>query len=124
MTIRSYHPNDLAELERIHSANFASEFYQPDFMKYVCAFVIEDEKGIITFGGIRDIAECITVTDKTRDPRDRAKALYQVLDAATFICRSHGYDQIYAWSQNPMWYKRLRRNGFRPPQGQSLILDL
>jgi hypothetical protein len=122
--IRAFTPADIPELERIHWKHFRDEFHQPDFMKYVCAFVVEDEQGILTFGGVRDIAECITVTNKDRDPKDRIKALYQILDASTFVCRSHGYDQMYVWSQNPKWYRRLRRNGFRPPQGQSLILDL
>lgn len=122
--IRAYHPNDLEELKRIHSKHFASEFYMPDFMKYLCAFTVEDEQGIITFGGIRDIAECVTVTNKDRNPSDRAKALYQILDASVFVTQRFGYDQIYAFSQNPKWAKRLIKNGFRPPQGQALILDL
>lgn len=122
--IRAFSPSDLEELKRIHLLHFRDEFNLPDFMRYVCAFVVEDEKGIVTFGGIRDIAECVTVTDKDRDPRDRIRALYQVLDASTFVCRKMGYDQIYAWSQNPMWARRLIKNGFRPPVGQSLILDL
>lgn len=109
---------------RIHAENFADEFPLPDFLDYVCAFVVEDEKGILTFGGIRDIAECVTVTDKTRDPRERLKALYQVLDASVYIAQKMKYDQLYVWSQNPKWARRLRRNGFRPPDGQSLILDL
>ena len=82
--IRSFDPSDLDELKRIHSLHFKDEFYLPDFMDYICAFVVEDEQGIITFGGIRDIAECVTVTNKDRDPKDRIRALYQILDASTF----------------------------------------
>lgn len=122
--IRAFSPSDIEELKRIHYLNFADEFHLPDFMDYVCAFVVEDAHGIITFGGIRDIAECVTVTDKSRNPKDRIRALYQILDASVFVCRKMGYDQIYAWSQNPQWARRLQRNGFRPPAGQSLILDL
>lgn len=124
MMIRALNFSDLAEVERIHSLHFANEFNLPEFMKYVCAFVIEDEKGIIVAGGIRDIAECVAVTDLSRDPRDRIRALYQLLDASTFVCTRSGYDQMYVWSQNPRYTKRLMRNKFRLPQGQSLILDL
>jgi hypothetical protein len=124
MIIRSFEPSDLDELIRIHSAYFKDEFPLPDFLDYVCAYVVEDDKGILTFGGIRDIAECVTVTDKSRHPKDRIKALYQVLDASQFVAARYGYDQLYVWSQNPQWANRLRRNGFRPPDGQSLILDL
>lgn len=124
MNIRSYESSDLDELKRIHSLHFGNEFPLPDFLDYLCVFVVEDDKGIITFGGIRDIAECVTVTDKDRSTKDKVRALYQILDASSFTAHNLGYDQIYAWSQNPKWAKRLRRTGFRSPDGQSLILDL
>lgn len=122
--IRSLLPTDLPELEELHATHFKNEFTLPDFMHYVCAFVVEDEQGIVTAGGIRDIAECVLVTDLSRDPRIRLAALYQMLDASKFVCRKSGYDQIYVWSQNSKYTRRLKRNGFRSPQGESLILDL
>jgi citrate lyase synthetase len=122
--IRAFIPSDLDELKRIHELHFKDEFRLPEFMDYVCAFVVEDEKGIITMGGVRDIAECVAVTNMDRDPRTRLTALYQLLDASTFVCKRSDYDQLYVWSQNPRYTRRLIRNGFRFPQGQSLILDL
>jgi citrate lyase synthetase len=122
--IRALTHSDLTQLERLHSLHFKNEFDLPDFMTYVCAFVVEDQEGIITAGGIRDIAECVLVTDLNRDPRVRISALYKMLDATRFVCQKSGYDQMYVWSQNPRYTRRLRRNGFRPPQGESLILDL
>lgn len=122
--IRALNPSDLDEIKRLHSLHFAKEFHLPEFMQYVCVFVVEDEQGIVTAGGIRDIAECIAVTNMERSPQDRIKALYQLLDASTFVCRQLEYDQMYVWSQNPKYSRRLMRNGFRLPQGQSLILDL
>lgn len=122
--IRALHPDDLKEIERLHTLHFKDEFTLPDFMKYVCAFVVEDDTGIITAGGIRDIAECVLVTNMSRDPMVRADALYQMLYATTFVCKKSDYDQMYVWSQRPKYTKRLLKNGFRLPQGQSLILDL
>ena len=122
--IRTLLPTDLEELERIHSLYFKDEFDLPDFKSYICAFVVENEHGIITAGGIRDIAECAIVTDLSRDPKVRISALYQMLEASSFVCRKSGYDQMYVWSQNSKYTRRLMRNGFRLPQGQSLILDL
>jgi len=124
--IRALNHSDLAELERLHSIHFANEFTLPDFMSYICAFVVTDDndRGIVTAGGIRDIAECVLVTDLSRDPRVRIRALYQMLDATTFVCKKSGYDQMYVWSQNPRYTRRLKRNRFRSPQGESLILDL
>lgn len=122
--IRTLTPADMADIAQLHELYFKTEFDMPDFMDFVCAFVVEDEKGIITAGGVRDIAECILVTDLSLDPRVRIKALYQMLDASTFVCKKSGYEQMYAWSQNYKYTKRLMKNGFRLPQGQSLILDL
>lgn len=122
--IRTFMPHDLEKVKEIHSRFFAQEFDFPNFLEFICAFVVEDEKGIITVGGIRDIAECVAVTDLSRSPQDRIRALYHLLDASTFVCKKSNYDQMYVWSQNPKYSKRLQRNGFRLPQGQSLILDL
>jgi hypothetical protein len=122
--IRSLRPDDIPELKQLYEAHFSHEFDFPDFMKYLCAFVIEDEQGIITAGGIRMIPECALITDLTRDPVTRIKALYKMLHASKFVCQKNGFDQMFAWSQNPKYTRRLTRNGFRFPQGQSLILDL
>lgn len=123
--IRALTPNDLNEMKFLHEKYFPNEAL-PDFMEYVCAFVVEDDTTheVITMGGIRDIAECVAVTDLSLDPRIRARALYQLLDASTFVCKRSGYDQMYVWSQNPKYTRRLQKNGFRLPVGQSLILDL
>jgi len=122
--IRALVPTDIPELKRLYELHFSHEFDFPEFMKYLCAFVVEDEQGIITAGGIRMIPECALITDLTRDPRVRIKALYQMLHASKFVCEKSGFDQMFVWSQNPRYTRRLIRNGFRLPQGQSLILDL
>lgn len=124
INIREFRPDDVEEVRRIHATHFANEFNFPDFMNYICAIVIEDEQGIITAGGIRDIAECVAVTNMYRSAHDRIKALYHLLGASKFVCKDVGYDQIYVWSQNFKYTRRLKRNGFKLPAGQSLILDL
>lgn len=123
--IRALTPNDLDEMKELHSKYFPNEAL-PDFMDYICAFVVEDDRTheMILSGGIRDIAECVAVTDLSLDPKIRIRALYQLLDASKFVCTRSGYDQMYVWSQNPKYTRRLKRNGFRSPLGESLILDL
>jgi hypothetical protein len=115
---------DLSEIEKLYEKYFKDEFNMPDLMSYICAFVIEDEQGIILAGGVRDIAECSAITDQSRPAVVRAAALHHLKDAATFVCREHGYDQMYAWSQNPKYSRRLIKNGFRFHAGQSLLIDL
>jgi len=117
-------PTDLERLKEIHEQHFKHEFNFPDFYKYVCAFVVEDDEGIITAGGIRTIAECVLVTDLSRKPLDRKQALLRMLDANSFVAGRTGFDQIYVWSRNVKYTNRLKRTGFRSSEGDSLILDL
>ncbi len=124
MSIRACTYDDLLEIRLLHEKYFENEFDMPDLMSYICAFVIEDEQGIVLAGGVRDIAECTAITDQSRPAVVRAAALHHLKDAATFVCRESGYDEMYAWSQNPKYSKRLMKNGFRPHRGQSLILSL
>ena len=122
--IRACRPEDLKEIKRIHDLYYEETHDLPDLMNFLCAFIIEDEQGIITAGGVRDIAECIAVTNKARHAVDRAKALYQLRDLSAVVCREFGYDRMHIWSQDPKYSKRLQKNNFRPSPGQSLILDL
>lgn len=124
MIIRTFTREDLIELERLHSLYFKDEFYLPDISKYLRAFVVEDEKGIITMGGIRPIIECALVTDMSRYTRVRQKALYYMLEANSVATRECGFDQMYVWSQNSNYTKRLKENGFKSPVGDTLIFDL
>lgn len=123
--IRCYEKSDLEKLKELHGKYFADQFHLPDMQKFMCAFVVEDEKGIITMGGVRAIVEAVIVTDQSRSALDRMKAIYHITDAAIFVTRSYGYDQIYAFSQREKWFKRMRKSlGFRRPQGECLLLDL
>ena len=42
--IRCIEPKDLDQIREIHSKHFGSEFDFPNFMDYICAFVVEDER--------------------------------------------------------------------------------
>lgn len=125
MNIRSLEPTDLDFLRRIHEKHFGQEFVLPDFLhKYYCAFTVEDADGILTIGGVRPIAEVVTVTNKDRAPKDRLDALYRILDVSMFVAQKHDFDQLHAFVQDKRWSNRLLRNGFRPTKGQSLVLDI
>ena len=121
--IRSITPADMDEVKRLHSLYFPDAPI-PDFLDMLCAYVVEDEKGIITIAGLEDICECVAVTDLSRSVLDRAYALKLVLNASKDISQRFGYDQIYTFSRSPKWAKRLKRTGFRPSYGEALVLDL
>ena len=122
--IRACRPEDLEEIKKIHERFYSETHELPNLMEMICAFVIEDEQGIVTAGGVRDIAEVIAVTNKDRHAVDRARALYQLRDMSAITCREFGYDRMHIWSQDSKYSKRLMKNNFRLAPGQSLILDL
>jgi hypothetical protein len=125
MIIRSYAPEDLEILKEIHKAHFKEEFNLPNFLKnYHCAYTVEDETGIITIGGVRPIAEAITVTNKDISVKTRREALLMVQEASKFIALRNGYNQLHCFIQNPFYYDQLQKHGFRPTRGRCLVTDI
>lgn len=125
MIIRNIDNRDIARLMDIHSRFFANEFPFPDFFQgFLTSFVVESPDGIITAGGVRPIAEMIMITDKDRNVHDKRLALIQALDAAEYVCKKMGFNEIHAFVQNPLWEGRLKRTGFQPTKGHSLVLQL
>jgi hypothetical protein len=125
MIIRSLEPTDVALLKKIHEKHWKDEFVLPNFLnQYHCVFTVEDVEGIITIGGVRPIAECVTVTNRDIKPETRLEALFKILDASIFVAQKHNYDQLHAFVQDKRWSNRLRKNRFYPTKGQSLVLDI
>jgi hypothetical protein len=125
MNIRSYCPSDIEELKSIHSKYFKDEFELPDFFHgFMCAFSVEDEKGLVTIGGIRPIIEVIAVTNKDRSVRVRREALYNLLQALSFVAKTQHHDQIHAFVQDKKWLGHLQKVGFNPTKGQALVLGV
>lgn len=125
MIIRSFEQEDYFTLKDLHEKHFREEFILPDFFnRYHCVFTVEDSGGIITLGGVRPIAECVTVTNKDIHPKIRLEALFKILDASMYVANSYGYDQLHAFVQDKRWSNRLQKHCFRPTKGQSLVLDI
>lgn len=125
MNVREFRPSDIKELEKIHSAFYKNEFDLPNFLRnYLCAVTIEDDKGIITVGGIRDIAEVVAVTDKGRSTRARYKALWELYHASTFVAGKTNHTQIHAFVQEEEWLKHLLDVGFKNCKGKPLYMEI
>lgn len=127
MNIRAFELYDEIRVRDIHEKYFKDEFSFPDFFnKFLLAFVVEDDdKNIISVGGVRTILESVIITDKSFTPQMRMAAFEDMLGASAFAGRKHGYDQLHAFIQDEKWSKRLQKSfNFRPTKGQSLILDI
>ena len=126
MNIRALQPEDIDKLRHIHMCYYKDEFEFPDFLNnFLCAFVVIDENNeqIISCGGVRLIAECVTLTDKNYPIKDRRTALYQVLDASSFIAGKADFNKIHAVTENRNWTRHLMKIGFHS-RGNILALNL
>lgn len=115
---------DFTELKKIHEKFYKDEFEFPDFARFLFSFVVTDNNGIISAGGIRLIPEAILITDKDRSVRIRKAALLSILTALAFITDKEGYDQIHAFIQDRSWEKHLKKMGFQDCKGHALYLNL
>ena len=105
---------DLYHLREIHERHYNAEFAFPDFDKFFTSFIVENEKGLILGGGIRNIQEIVVITDKDFPPKTRVNALLSVLD-------HYSYKQIHAFIQDPNWAEQLKEFGFRDTKGRAMI---
>lgn len=126
MNIRALRSSDLPILRQIHEEYYKHEFNLPNFSSgFNVAYVVEDDdRQIISAGGIRPIIESVILTDKRQSVRKRREALYDILAASTHFGRKDGYNQIHAFVQDPSWENHLKKNGFYDTKGLSLVLDI
>lgn len=125
MNIRTVRERDIDRLKEIHSKFFQEEFSFPNFLQgFLFNFIAEHEGEIVVAGGVRNIAEIVMITDKDQKILDKRLALYKALGVAEEICKRMGFDQIHAFVQNPLWEQRLKKTGFQPTKGHSLVLEI
>lgn len=125
MNIRSLEKVDFYKLEQIHKRYYKKEFDLPDFMeKYICAYTVHNGNDIpILSGGVRTIAEIVALTDKSRNAKEKYKALYKLLDACMFSCHKYGYEQFHAFVQDEEFLHTLLNRGFRKTKGVAVVID-
>lgn len=125
MKIRALEFTDLEVIKEIHEKHFKDDFEFPDFFsKFHGAFVVTDNDRIISVGGVRPIAESVVITNKNYSVRDRREALLMILDFSKFLCKEHGFTDLYAFIQDDEWLKHIIKAGFEPTKGVSTILKV
>lgn len=125
MNIRGLEKSDIDRVKELHERFYKTEFDFPDFFtNFLCAFVVENDGGIITAGGVRNIPELVLVTDKNKHSKERYKGLFQALDASTFVVNKTGHDGIHAFVTDDDWEHILRKVGFDNCIGKALYLGV
>lgn len=104
--------NDINEVSRLHD-KYYSEFRFPSFGQMLNAFVIEDEdNSIIMAGGVENVAETVLVTNKEKSRIKIGKALVEAQQCATFTCKAHGINDLYAFVKDEEYAQHLLQHGF------------
>jgi len=113
--IRSVEPSDFKEIHEIWEKFYKHSFLFPDFLNYICAFVVLDDHGkIITAGGVRPLAEALIITDKDALRGNRNRAFREMRAALEFVARTKGFNNLYAFiKDDPSWSTILQRVGFK-----------
>jgi|SRR5215472_7772932 len=111
MIFRKMQPSDVPLIRALHELYY-SEFNFPDFLNYLNAFVIEDDKGIILAGGIEAIANTLLVTNQARSRVTIGRALVEAQQIALFTASRFGIKEIVAFVNNDEYAKHLIQHGF------------
>ena len=113
--IRAIELGDFAGVHNIWKKYYESQFAFPDFLNYMCAFVVcDDQERIITAGGIKPIAEALLITDKSVGTMTRSRAFGEMRAALEFVARTKGFNNLYAFiKDDPSWSTILGKVGFK-----------
>jgi hypothetical protein len=113
--IRAIEQNDFAAIYKIWEKFYKEQFPFPDFLNYMCAFVVyDDNEQIITAGGIKPIAEALLITDKSVGTMTRSRAFGEMRAALEFVARTKGFNNLYAFIKDDVaWSTILRKVGFK-----------
>src|SRR6266436_2305278 len=114
MVIRSIERYDVIKLQEIWQKWYKQQLPFPDFFDHcLCAFVVVEDDQLIAGGGVKTIAEVITLTDKNFSARKRSSALAEILEASRFVAGKNGYHNLNAFVYDDKWREHLiKRVGF------------
>jgi hypothetical protein len=126
MTIRPMRETDINYLKQIHLKHYGEEFPFPNFAQnFPMTLIVENDHGkIVTGGGLKLHVESILITDKDKDSRERTRALLSALSCMSYTAAGAGHNQIHAFIQEPQWSAHLKKYGFTPAIGESLVLGV
>ncbi len=126
--IRAFRESDFDQIKSIHEKFYGNEFSLTDFAKnHIASFTVTDDNDIdkiVCAGAVRTIAEVVLITNKSYSLRARRYALYNVLEASSFLSQQNGYDELHAFVQDPTWENQLLKVGFKKTKGNSLVIGV
>lgn len=111
---RAIRREDIEEIRKLHEKFYPDLEFPNFFGNSLCSFVIEDEKGIVTAGGIEPIGEVILVTDQDKSRIKIGRALIEAQKIALYVGYKFGLSEVVAFVKNQDYARHLVRHGFYP----------
>lgn len=125
MNVRDLKPSDLQKVVEIHQKHYKEEFSIGDFLHNINhPIIIEEDDQIILAAGMRPIVESVAITNKDTSPRLRREALLLALRWMVIKAREAGQPALHCFIQGDSWVEQLKKYGFKPTKGESLIMKL
>lgn len=112
MKARAFTSDDYWKAKEMHN-KYYPEFEFPKLDEMLNAYVIEDDKGIIMFGGVEQVAEAVLVTNKDRSRITIGRALIEAQQISLFTCKSFRMRELYAFVNNDEYAEHLIKHGFQ-----------
>lgn len=112
INIRAMRYEDTPVLLELHE-KYYKEFNPPNFLRpSIGGFIIEDNKELIMGGTVRLVAECLLITDLSKNRIKIGRSLIEALKFSKYACRENNIDQLHAFVKNEQYAKHLIQHGF------------
>lgn len=122
--LRKFKTEDFRKLKEIHEKYYTNEFPFPNLDSFMSFLISTDHNGeLIAAGGVRSIAEIITITDKDKSPVIRGRCLMELLNHGRTVASSYGYDQLYSHVEGANWVRAHKIAGFKQFKAVPLVLN-
>ena len=123
MNFRNLTPRDINPIKEIHEKYYKDEFSLEDFFHNInYPIIIEEDNQIILAAGMRPIIESVAITNKDLSVRQRREALLLALRWMIVKTKESNEHGLHCFVQDEPWINILKKYGFRPTKGQSLVL--
>lgn len=124
MMLRGIEKSDLDWARAIHESGFKQEFPFPEFESFLACFVGENADGLVSLMGLKQNVELVSLSDLSRNVRERREAMIKLFDCCAFVARNNGYNQIQASAHDGKWLHALLKKKFSISSGTNLFYNL
>ncbi len=111
--LRACTPDDLPAVRALRDAHSSDGHIEPGGVFQPTGLVVEDGGRIVAYGTARRTAEGFLFIDhEWRTPRERWRAIQELLAAGGDYLRAHGIGELHLFTHDPAFARRMSRLPF------------